>query len=64
MGIIASQEDARGWGFSSMVERLPSKCNALGSVPSFEKKKKKRRRRRCPHLSTTRFVHPDLLRQK
>jgi len=23
-----------GWGFSSVVERLPSKCTALGSVPS------------------------------
>jgi len=24
----------RGWGFSSVVERLPSKHKALGSVPS------------------------------
>ena len=31
-----------GWGFSSVVERLPSKCKALGSVPSSEKKKKKK----------------------
>ncbi|EDL98663.1 rCG55003, partial [Rattus norvegicus] len=23
-----------GWGFSSVVELLPSKCKALGSVPS------------------------------
>jgi len=27
-----------GWGFSSVIERLPSKCKALGSVPSSEKK--------------------------
>jgi len=31
------------WGFSSVVERLPSKCKALGSVPSSGKKKKKKR---------------------
>jgi hypothetical protein len=30
----------RGWGFSSVVERLPSKPKALGSVLSFGKKKK------------------------
>jgi len=28
----------RGWGFSSVVERLPSKRKALGSVPSSGKK--------------------------
>jgi len=28
------------WGFSSVVECLPSKCKALGLVPSSEKKKK------------------------
>jgi hypothetical protein len=32
-----------GWGFSSVVERLPSKPKALGSVLSSRKKKKKRR---------------------
>ena len=31
-----------GWGFSSVVERLPSKPKALGLVLSSEKKKKKR----------------------
>jgi len=31
----------RGRGFSSVVERLPSKRKALGSVPSSEKKKSK-----------------------
>lgn len=29
------------WGFSPMVEHLPSKYKALGSVLSFRKKKKK-----------------------
>ena len=32
----------RGWGFSLVVERLPRKRKALGSVPSSEKKKKKK----------------------
>jgi len=32
----------RGWGFSSVVERLPSKRKALGPVPSSEKKKKEK----------------------
>jgi len=40
-----------GWGFSSVVERLPRKRKALGSVPSSEKmnqkkKKKKKERKR------------------
>jgi len=30
----------RGWGFSSVVERLPSKPKALGLVPSSKKKKR------------------------
>jgi hypothetical protein len=30
-----------GWGFSSVVERLPSKRKALGSVLSSGKKKEK-----------------------
>jgi len=29
-----------GWGFSSVVELLPSKCKALGSVLSSKKKKR------------------------
>jgi len=33
----------RGWGFSSVVECLPSRRKALGSVLSSEKKKKKKR---------------------
>lgn len=32
----------RGWGFSSVVERLPSKCKALGSVLSSGGEKKKK----------------------
>ena len=36
-----------GWGLSSVVERLPSKRKALGSVPSSEKKKKKKKKKRC-----------------
>jgi len=38
------KRQSRGWGFSSVVEGLPSKCKALGSVPSSEKKKKKIKR--------------------
>jgi len=33
-----------GWGFSSVVERLPSKPKALGSVSSSEKKKEKEKK--------------------
>jgi len=33
----------KGWGFSSVVERLPSKRKALGSVSSSEKKKRKKK---------------------
>jgi len=33
-----------GWGFSSVVEHLPSKRKALGSVLSSRKKKKKRKK--------------------
>jgi len=34
-----------GWGFSSVVERLPRKHKALGSVPSSEKKNQKKKKR-------------------
>jgi len=33
----------RGWGFSSVVERLPRKRKALGLVPSSEKKNQKKK---------------------
>jgi len=36
----------RGWGFSSVVEHLPSKRKVLGSVPSFEKKKRKKKKKK------------------
>jgi len=41
-----------GWGFSSVVERLPRKRKALGSVPSSEKKnqKKKKKKKERVHL--------------
>jgi len=47
-----------GWGFNSVVERLPSKRKALGSVPSSEKKEKKRKKKeaekfRCRYLHLT-----------
>jgi len=32
-----------GWGFSSVVERLPRKCKALGLVPSSGKKEQKKK---------------------
>jgi len=40
------ERKGRGWGFSSVVGRLPSKCKALGSVPSSEKKKRKGKERK------------------
>jgi len=36
----------RGWGFSSVVEHLPRKRKALGSVPSQKKKKKKEKKKK------------------
>jgi len=38
-------EKHRGWGFSSVVEHLPSKRKALGSVLSSEKKKRKKKKK-------------------
>jgi len=37
---------AWGWGFSSVVERLPRKRKALGSVPSSEKKNQKKKKKK------------------
>jgi len=45
------KEGPRGWGFSSVVEHLPSKHKALGSVPSSEKKRKKKKKKEGLHLS-------------
>jgi len=38
MGTLSIKTEQIGWGFSSVVERLPRKRKALGSVPSSEKK--------------------------
>jgi len=35
------EKTKEGWGFSSVVERLPSKHKALRSVPSSGEKKKR-----------------------
>jgi len=40
-----SRTESKGLGFSSVVERLPSKHKALCSVPSSEKKGEKKKRR-------------------
>lgn len=49
----------QGWGFSSVVERLPSKGKALGSVPSSEKKKKKQRAIKVIILDSASFFSLD-----
>jgi len=44
----------RGWGFSSVVERLPSKRKALGLVLSSGNKKiKKKKRKKKSRMDTT-----------
>ena len=35
------RQETEGWGFSSVVQHLPSKRKAVGSVLSSEKKKKR-----------------------
>jgi len=40
----------RGWGFSSVVESLPSKCKALG--PQLRKKKKKKEKKTTTTTTT------------
>jgi len=42
----------QGWGFSSVVERLPRKRKALGSVPSFEKKERKKEKKEHTYTHT------------
>jgi len=42
---LGSRKTNYGWGFSSVVEPLPSKHKALGSVSSSEKKKKKEKKK-------------------
>jgi len=45
---------AGGWGFSSVVERLPRKRKALGSVPSSEKKNQKKKKKKLRQEHETR----------
>jgi len=45
-GFQIKRIDRGGWGFSSVVERLPRKCKALGSVPSSEKKNQKKKKKK------------------
>jgi len=45
--ICGSKLACRGWGFSSVVERLPRKHKALGSVPSSEKQNQKKKKLAC-----------------
>jgi len=42
---IMTKKRVGGWGFSSVVERLPRKRKALGSVPSSEKKNQKKKKK-------------------
>jgi len=46
---MVKKKQPQGWGFGSVVERLPSKRKALGSVPSSEKKKKEEKKRSNPN---------------
>jgi len=50
----------RGWGFSSVVECLPRKCKALGSVPSSEKKNQKKKKRVLEELSSFLKINLEL----
>jgi len=50
------QKALQGWGFSSVVGRLPSRHKALGSVPSSEKKKKEKKKKAL-HLNA--FEEPE-----
>jgi len=50
-----------GWGFSSVVERLPRKRKALGSVPSSEKKNQKKKKKK-KMSSALDFFLPSIIR--
>jgi len=43
LGLGGGFSSVGGWGFSSVVEHLPSKLKALGLVLSSEKKKEKKK---------------------
>jgi hypothetical protein len=42
---LVVKSTCRGWGFSSVIEHLPRKWKALGSVLSSGKKKKKKKKK-------------------
>jgi hypothetical protein len=50
---VNKEKESQGWGFSSVVEHLPSKHKALGLVLSSGGKKKMKRKRK---LSFLRFL--------
>jgi len=52
----------RGWGFSSVVVRLPRKHKALRSVPSSEKRTKKKKKKNFKTLKKE--IEEDLRRWK
>jgi hypothetical protein len=47
---IALSIKARGWGFSSVIERLPSMGEALGSIPSITHTQKNKMQVSSIHL--------------
>jgi len=56
-----------GWGFSSVVERLPRKRKALGSVPSSKKKrtkKKKKKKEKKKKQSLDQSINASQLQKK
>jgi len=64
MGVFSLKNSGdRGWGFSSVVERLPKKRKAPGSVPSSEKKnqKKKKKKKRILEMVQQFRVHTALI---
>jgi len=50
----------QGWGFSSVVERLPNKRKALGLVPSSDKKKKEKKSQPRSKLERKGFIQLTL----
>jgi len=53
---------SKDWGFGSVVECLPTKRKALGSVPSPEKKKKKRKEKKKKRLQGQPQLHSKFQR--
>jgi len=52
--LLGSKQPRWGWGFSSVVECLPRKRKALGSVPSSEKKRTKKKKKKSSLVWTRR----------